>query len=260
MAIIHFIDGEKGGVGKSLIARTMKQYCLDRELPHCLIDADSSNPDVGETYPDKVEEKDGKKIRYHVSASFSESEDRSYEADIIYEQAAKQPVIVNLPAQVYRLTQEWIDRNGIIELGKEEGVSICKWFVCSGGYDSLNFFYNSVDFYAGAISHVLVFNLGLLSTEKWKVIRDSNDIITRIQKYKIPVIEFPKLSTPERDHLEVHRLSIGEARDNRIFQSLGHQRIKQFLHKAYVQFDSTNLWQTASPTPLKSTKKEMNQA
>ncbi len=30
MATIHLIDGEKGGVGKSFVARTMIQYCLDR--------------------------------------------------------------------------------------------------------------------------------------------------------------------------------------------------------------------------------------
>ncbi len=33
MATIHLIDGEKGGVGKSFVARTMIQYCLDREKP-----------------------------------------------------------------------------------------------------------------------------------------------------------------------------------------------------------------------------------
>ncbi|MFN6066428.1 MAG: mobilization protein MobD-like protein, partial [Pseudanabaena sp.] len=29
MAIINLIDGEKGGVGKSWVARTMIQYCID---------------------------------------------------------------------------------------------------------------------------------------------------------------------------------------------------------------------------------------
>jgi hypothetical protein len=30
---IHFADGNKGGVGKSFLARTLYQYCLDRKLP-----------------------------------------------------------------------------------------------------------------------------------------------------------------------------------------------------------------------------------
>jgi len=33
MPTIHLIDGEKGGVGKSLVARTMIQYCLDNNMP-----------------------------------------------------------------------------------------------------------------------------------------------------------------------------------------------------------------------------------
>jgi MinD superfamily P-loop ATPase len=44
MATIHFIDGEKGGVGKSLFARVMVQYCLDKQLPYVLVEADQSNP------------------------------------------------------------------------------------------------------------------------------------------------------------------------------------------------------------------------
>lgn len=28
---IHFADGNKGGVGKSFLARTLYQYCVDRK-------------------------------------------------------------------------------------------------------------------------------------------------------------------------------------------------------------------------------------
>ena len=33
MATIHFIGGEKGGVGKSLVARLLAQYCIDHNKP-----------------------------------------------------------------------------------------------------------------------------------------------------------------------------------------------------------------------------------
>ena len=33
MSKLHFIGGEKGGVGKSLVARVLAQYLIDRELP-----------------------------------------------------------------------------------------------------------------------------------------------------------------------------------------------------------------------------------
>ena len=52
MAIINLIDGEKGGVGKSWVARTMLQYLKDRAIPLAGIEADRSNPTVLNIYKD----------------------------------------------------------------------------------------------------------------------------------------------------------------------------------------------------------------
>ena len=46
MATLHLIGGEKGGTGKSLVARTAAQYHLDRGIEFALFDADRHNPDV----------------------------------------------------------------------------------------------------------------------------------------------------------------------------------------------------------------------
>jgi hypothetical protein len=43
MSKIHFIGGEKGGVGKSVVARLRAQYCIDRSLPFAAVDADASH-------------------------------------------------------------------------------------------------------------------------------------------------------------------------------------------------------------------------
>ena len=32
MSKVHFVGGEKGGVGKSVIARLLCQYCIDKKL------------------------------------------------------------------------------------------------------------------------------------------------------------------------------------------------------------------------------------
>ncbi len=52
MARIHLIDGEKGGVGKSFVGRTMIQYCLDRNFPFIALETDRTNPDVAGAYKD----------------------------------------------------------------------------------------------------------------------------------------------------------------------------------------------------------------
>jgi hypothetical protein len=122
MATIHFIDGEKGGVGKSLFARVMVQYCLDKQLPYVLVEADQSNPDVGVFYPENIQ-----------TAVFSESERQAYAADAIFNLALTTPVIVNLPAHVTKTVNDWIERNQILEMDAKHKVDICKWFVGNGG-------------------------------------------------------------------------------------------------------------------------------
>ncbi len=42
MATIHLIDGEQRGVGKSFVARTMIQYCLDKNLLSITVETDST--------------------------------------------------------------------------------------------------------------------------------------------------------------------------------------------------------------------------
>lgn len=43
MSTIQLIGGEKGGVGKSVVARLLSQYCIDQNLPLVAVDADVSH-------------------------------------------------------------------------------------------------------------------------------------------------------------------------------------------------------------------------
>jgi CO dehydrogenase nickel-insertion accessory protein CooC1 len=43
MTNIHLIGGEKGGVGKSLLARLMAQYLIDQSMPFIGFDSDRTH-------------------------------------------------------------------------------------------------------------------------------------------------------------------------------------------------------------------------
>jgi len=43
MTRLHFIGGEKGGVGKSVVARLLAQYFIDRQVPLLGFDTDMSH-------------------------------------------------------------------------------------------------------------------------------------------------------------------------------------------------------------------------
>jgi hypothetical protein len=250
MSTIHFIDGEKGGVGKSLFARVMVQYCIDKGFPYVLIEADRSNPDVGEIYPDSVEAKTGQKIFHYKQAIFSESERKAYEADQIFELALTNPVIVNLPAQVFGMVNDWIERNGVLTIGSQHGVEICKWFVCTGGYDSVKLFIESVTHFEGKLKHILVRNWGL--QDDWSSVSERKELQDLISKYAIKVIDFPKFSYRERDYLDEYRISFGEARELKELGVLGLQRIHNFLKGAYQAIEQAETWGKPAKTSKSS--------
>ncbi|MTJ55760.1 mobilization protein [Anabaena sp. UHCC 0253] len=238
MATIHFIDGEKGGVGKSLFARVMVQYCIDNKLLYELVEADQSNPDVGAFYPDN-----------HKTAVFSESERKAYEADEIFDLALENSVIVNLPAQVYPTVTDWIERNQILEISGKSKVKIHKWFVCSGGYDSLELFIQSLERFEKKIKHIFVRNFGLC--DDWKHIDENQELQDLIKTYKVPVIDFPKFSYRERNILDAKRINFSEAKNYGELGILGKQRLHRFLKQAFEEIEKAKIWNppAASITP-----------
>ena len=245
MATIHFIDGEKGGVGKSLFARVMVQYCIDRQLPYVLVEADRSNPDVGEVYPKGCE---------HVI--FSEAERKAYDADRIFDLAIKTPVIVNLPAQVFSAVTDWIDRNGVLEMGTQHGVNICKWFICTGGYDSVQLFIQSLKRFDGEVQHIFVRNWGLC--DDWSHLESREELQQLLAKQKVPVLDFPKFSYRERDHLDAQRISFSVGRESGELGVLGKQRLHTFLKSAYQAIDQANIWKRSSSEVSPSQTTVMN--
>jgi len=54
MTRLHFIGGEKGGVGKSVVARILAQYFIDRQIPFIGFDTDKSHGSLVRFYSDFV--------------------------------------------------------------------------------------------------------------------------------------------------------------------------------------------------------------
>ena len=229
MATIHLIDGEKGGVGKSFVARTMIQYTLDRNLPMVAVETDRSNPDVARVYEDICE-----------YAVLTEDEKQADKADGIFEMGLEKDVIVSLPSQVHRAMESWIEKNQLLTLGNDYGVSFCKWFVCNGEYDSIQLFLASLNCYEKKMTHILVRNLGLC--DEWSPIDEDSSVQKLIKKYRVKVIDFPKLGYKERYKINQNRLRFDDAREYKDFGVLGRQRVVNFLKAAYRAFDSAGVW------------------
>ncbi|WP_219884605.1 mobilization protein MobD-like protein [Merismopedia glauca] len=228
MATIHLGDGEKGGVGKSLFVRTFIQYRLERGLPFVAVETDRSNPDVAGIYKDLCQ-----------YAVFTEDEKQADKADRIFEMAIEKPVIINLAAQSHRAVKGWIEKNQLFELGREYKVGFCKWFVTNGGYDSLKLFTQSLTSYESKMQHILVRNWGMC--DDWEHVEGDKALNKLIKKYKVLVIDFPKLAYRERNLIDQKRLRFDEALQDKEITIVGRQRVANFLKAAYAAFDKTGV-------------------
>ena len=232
------ISGEKGGVGKSLTARTLCQYLIDRSLPYLAAECDRSNPDLLRTYGRL--NTDGRK---HV-AVLSEGEAYEDAANTLFNLSVENRLIANMPAQVFNALKHWLTANSIFELAAELGVGIYHVHVSDCGYDSLSLFVKYVKAFGGNLNYVFCKNLGL--SDDWAAFHDDEEIQGLIEHYQIPVISLPKfVGTKDRNLIDKLSLTFGEARDYEQFGAISKQRVKTFLRKAYAEFDQLSFLQPA---------------
>ena len=228
MADLHLIGGEKGGTGKSFLARALIQYHLDNDIACSVFDTDRSNPDLMRLYG----EASGCKV-----GVFSEGERYEDTANAIFNAAIAQRTICNLPAQVYIPVKQWVERNELFELAKEADVQFYQWFVSDCGSDSLKLFARSLKEFGKNMPHIFVKNLGM--TDDWEPFDSDETLQGIIKNYDVLVIEFPKfIGNKDRNFIDNQNLTFAAARENPDLGPISRQRVKTFLRKAYEAFDS----------------------
>ncbi|NJN11740.1 MAG: cobalamin biosynthesis protein CobQ [Richelia sp. RM2_1_2] len=226
---IHIIDGEKGGCGKSFFCRTFIEYCNSIAYDVAIVDADTSNKDIAKIYS-SVE-----------VAFFSDDEKLASEADKIFDLAFEKSVLVNLPAQVYSNVTNWIRRNDLVNLGKDNSIKFIKWFVCTGGVDSVNFFLKSLNDLGDDIIHVFVRNQGLC--DDWEYINQMPEFQSAISDYNFIIMDFPKFPFWERNVIDRLEINFSMAIAHPEMKVVPKQRVKNFLKEAYASFAATELIQ-----------------
>jgi hypothetical protein len=237
MPVIHLMDGEKGGTGKSWVARTMMQCYIDAgnasgrssdaaNIAFLGIETDRSNPTLSRIYGD-----------YTRYAIFSENAKFADYADELFDLAMTQHLVVNLPAQVHLSLTRWIRQKGLIEYAAATGVSLVKWFVSDGEKDSLGVFLRSVEEFGTEIPHVFVKNYG--RCDEWDYFEAYDSVQAAIQQYKVKVIDFPELAVSKRIPINAESMTFAQARQYEGFPTLGRHQIVIYLRNAYQAFEST---------------------
>ncbi|EDX82350.1 hypothetical protein S7335_907 [Synechococcus sp. PCC 7335] len=233
MSDIHFINGEKGGVGKSFVCRTAIAYHLKHQLDFVAFETDRTNADVLRIYGEMAG------VR---QAIFSEGEEFDAAANAIFNTALSgQRVLVNLPAHVLPALSLWFEDNEIFEMADEGGVTLYNWFVSDGELDSLLLFEKTLDNFEDNLNHVFVANRG--KTKKWELLTKNKPLMDRMHQLGVTVIRFPKfIGSDDCKRISQLSLPFEAVAEHQAFDAFGRKHVRSFLRKAFAQFDESGVF------------------
>jgi hypothetical protein len=143
---VHLIGGEKGGVGKSMVARLLAQYLIDHDLPWVGFDTDRSH---------------GSLMRFYSHYATPVLVEKYETLDRIIEDAVENPgrrVLVDLAAQTHDPLVRWMDESGVLDMADLSGVELNYWHVMDSGRDSVDLLARLLDRFGQRLRYVLVRN------------------------------------------------------------------------------------------------------
>jgi hypothetical protein len=231
MSNIHLIGGEKGGVGKSLVARVLAQYLIDKQLPFLGFDTDRSH---------------GALMRFYTEFASPVVMDRYESLDAIVEAAIEQPdrrILVDLAAQTNDPLGKWIKESGVLELAEEAGFVVYYWHVMDSGKDSVNLLAKLPDRYGNRLSYVLVLNE--LRGDDFSILEESGEE-ARALALGARKVSIKRLNEAAIQKIDASSSSFWAAKNSadKAITGLGimdRQRVKTWLSSAYQEIDSVGV-------------------
>src|SRR5580692_6509961 len=228
---IHLIGGEKGGVGKSVVARVVAQYLIDKNIPFTGFDTDRSH---------------GSLMRFYTDFASPVVVDDYESLDAIVEAAAENPekrVLVDLAAQTHDALVKWMDESGVLEATEELGVSFTYWHVMDSGKDSVDLLKKLFDRFGKRLNYVLVLNQ--LRSETFDIFYASGER-EHAKELNARVITLKRLHEPVINKIDAGSTSFWAAKNRSTTEVKGlglleRQRVKLWLRNAYEQIDSVEV-------------------
>jgi hypothetical protein len=224
MSTIHFIGGEKGGVGKSVVARLLAQYCIDKRLPFAAVDADGSHATFTRYYSEYV-----RPVDLYKPEGADEILTLAMDAD--------RRVLVDLPAQSHRSLSAWIDEGGVFEVAREAGVKMVFWHVIDDGKDSVATLGRLLEHHGTGASYCVVKNLG---RGKDFSLFEASPVRAAARALNVHVLELTELASSAMQKIDRLDASFWAAVHNPSYAPetltrMDRQRVKVWLQSWYDQ-------------------------
>ena len=231
MSHIHFIGGEKGGVGKSLTARLLAQYFIDRDMPFLGFDTDRSH---------------GALLRFYADFAAPIAMDRVEALDVTLEAAVEQPdrrILVDLAAQTHDALVRWIDDAGVINLAADLGLTLHYWHVMDSGKDSVDLLQKLLDRFGSGLKYVLVRNQ--VRGNDFGTLEQSGEQ-ARALELGARIVSIRKLNESVMNRIDAASSSFWKAKTSNDTADGGlgmmdRQRVKMWLRDVYREFDDVGV-------------------
>ena len=227
MSKIHLIGGEKGGVGKSVVARVVAQYLIDKSIPFLGFDTDRSH---------------GSLLRFYADFASPVVVDRYESLDTIVEAATEHPdkrILVDLAAQTHDPLVKWMDDSGVLETAEELGLTFNYWHVMDSGKDSVDLLKKLLDRFGARLNYVLVLNQ--LRGDTFDILEKSGEK-ERALALNARLVSLKRLHEPVINKIDAGSTSFWAAKNRSETDITGlglleRQRVKVWLKNAYEELD-----------------------
>ncbi len=234
MSSLNFIGGEKGGVGKSVTARVLAQYFIDKGRPFTGYDTDRSHTSFTRFYADYaspviVDTYEG------LDKIVSAFEEAPFEGE-------QSSVIVDLAAQTASPLASWINDSDLLSLLREMGVTVNFWHLAEAGKDSVDLLERLITSYGAGPNYFVVKNLGRGSDFSQL---DNSPALQQALALGARVTILPQLHEASMRKIDRQNASFWAAVNTRTgpdaLGMLERQRVKTWLKAAYARFDELPL-------------------
>lgn len=234
MPSLNFIGGEKGGVGKSVAARLLAQYFIDRNQAFTGFDTDRSHTSFTRFYAD-----------YAAPVIVDTYEGLDQVAAVFENSPAegKAPhVIVDLAAQTAAPLSRWVRDSDLLSLLAEMGVTVNFWHLADAGKDSVDLLDRLLNTYGAGPNYIVVKNLGRGSDfsqlEQSAALKKA--LALGAQVVSLPPLHESSMRKIDRQNASfwaaIHTTSGDDA-----LGMLERQRVKTWLRNAYATLDTLPL-------------------
>jgi hypothetical protein len=227
---LNFIGGEKGGVGKSVAARVLAQYFIDKGRPFTGYDTDRSHASFRRFYEDFASPVivDSFEGLDRVVATFEDGGD----------DPARRSVIVDLAAQTAAPLAKWIKDSDLLSLMAQLGIAVNFWHLSDGGRDSVDLLDRLLNTYGAGPNYFVVRNLGRASDFS---LLDASPALLKARALGARVFDLEALQETSMRKIDGYNASFWAAVNSRsgadALGMLERQRVRIWLRNVYETFD-----------------------